>query len=414
CYIGEYDSGNIDYAKIATGNIEVHTYNADGSFNKDLSGSLNSGGQLTFTANDLENGGYVTIFDNVGSASSPNVHTLSIQKELLSNMLINVEALQGNQASCYTSGKVTLTSQQKSLSLASSNTSLVMNNYGYESYRDGQVSSTANLKNAINIINTSEEILTTGLYDSKVVAAKLVKAGDLANSGTTPTLVELETLSNNMDLNWTLSAGQTLTSGKILTFTSKTGFEWQELLQTDLDFNFIPAQGYSSYLEGSYNGWEVYSNQPMNLNLAQNDVVLTEAIVSTGLNPQINSCSSGCVIDTNGAVSSNDKVFQRSYFEVSGQAKHTVYAIPGTNSETVIPDYNVDASFKPVDNIMPEVSMILTSNITTDLVQYFMTQYNAPLSTGSFVDKVSVVATPQDEIANKRKQASLAYQVIQK
>ncbi|WP_394151576.1 hypothetical protein [Vibrio maritimus] len=411
-----YDNGNIDFAKVAAGAIDIHTYNADGSFNKNLSGSLGSDGKLTLTVNDVEDGGYVTIIDNLGSSSSPILHTLSIQKELLSNLLINVESLQGNQASCYVSNKMVNNELEKKVSLGSQDPSISIDEYSYETYVEGYNSSTATIKADIPATSNSEQVLFTGLSSGEVVAATLVKASDLTdNSSSTPGTVELNTLDNTSDLVWDISTSQTINDAYALAYTSSTSFKWQELSQSSSSIKTLGEMNFSVLLDGSEAGWNVVSNTRLNSNLVSTDIKLTEATISSGITPQVNSCSSGCVVDTANAVSSNLNGFQRSYFEVAADSKHTIYASIPDNSETVIPDYNIDSSYKPTDGLLPEISFFYTKDsVNDDFVQFAMTKYNSPGSTDTFVDKVSVVALPSESLLDKQKNASLQYEVVEK
>ncbi|MCG9625952.1 hypothetical protein L1D34_14015 [Vibrio mediterranei] len=411
-----YSDGNVDYAKIASGNIDIHTYNADGSFNKDLSSKLGSDGRLTFTVNDVQDGGYVTVIDNLGSSSSPVLHSLSIQKELLSDLLINVESLQGNQASCYTSNKLNSSGDLKKASLGSSDGGLTIDAYSYETYIDGYESSTANIKTEMPVTSNNEQVMFTGLHAGKVVAAKMVTAGTLtADSASSPGSVALDTLTSSIDLNWAISGTQVLGSSFALAFSDNVMFKWQEISQSTLDLLVLDDLGYSFLLEGQEAGWSILSNTPVNANQVVTEVALTNATISTGITPQINSCASGCVVDTQNAVDSNDNGFQRSYFEVSAKSKHTIYAKVPNNSETVIPNYNINDAYKPTDGLTPEVSFFLSKDdLTESFTKFAMNKYNNPGSTSSFVDKVSVVALPSESLIDKQKNASLQYEVIER
>jgi hypothetical protein len=411
-----YDSGNIDYAKVAYSAISVHSYNADGSFDRNLSTRLGGDGKLTFTVSDVKDGGYVTVINNVGSSTNPNYHTLSIQKELLSDLLVNVESPQGDQASCYVDNKMVNNNLSKKVILGFQDTSITIDEYAYETYLDGYNSNSATIKTDISANEANEEVLFTGLNSGEVVAAALVNASQLSNTSS-PDIVplELESLQNSSDLTWNISNDQTVNESYALAYTNKTSFLWQELTQSTSSIQAMDQLNHSVMLDGSESTWNIVSNTPLNQNQVSTDIQLTDATIASGIAPQVNSCSSGCVVDTRNAVYSTANGFQRSYFEVAANAKHTIYANVPSNSETVIPDYLINDQYKPVDGLVPEVSFFFTKNeVESSFVKFAMTKYNNPGSADTFVDKVSVVPLPSETLLDKQKNASLQYEVIEK
>ncbi len=106
---------------------------------------------------------------------------------------------------------------------------------------------------------------------------------------------------------------------------------------------------------------------------------------------------------------------QRAYFEVSADSKHTIYGKPNSSDELVIPDYKIDSQYKPAGNEALEVSYInYDGNYGSDFFALIMNKYNEPESAEAYIDKVSVLKTPQEVRALAAEEADFHFEVIQK
>ncbi|QIA63788.1 hypothetical protein GT360_09760 [Vibrio astriarenae] len=416
-YFKEYDSGNVDYAKIATTIESVISYDANGEMFKDLTASINSSGTLTFTENDVPDAGFVVVMDNVGSSSSRNYHSLAIQKELLGNYLINVESPQGGNAACYTAGKLSVSDVAKSASLASADGSIAIADYSFETLRNSKITNSASIKREIDIVATSESVLFAG-YDASgmINSFAMPKASSLSNDveGSIPSTVELETLTGFSYVNWTSDSSKSIDSSNVMTYSKDTAFVWQELDLSRTQVNLTDELSYALRNVGEYNGWKVESNKLIASNESF-DNELAEAYVYLGNEPEVFCSAAGCSVEGNGVVNTRDENFVRAYIEVGANAKHTIYAIADDRDSVVIPDYEISASYKPEGGENIEFSVIASSDdLNSDFVKLMMFQYHAPLSTEQFVDKVSIVSTPNEAQSNKLDLVKVGYEIIQK
>ncbi|WP_264875170.1 hypothetical protein [Vibrio agarivorans] len=416
-YFKEYETGNVDYAKIATTIESVISYDANGELFKDLTTSINSSGTLTFTENDVPNAGFVVVMDNVGSSSSRNYHSLAIQKELLGNYLVNVESPQGGNAACYTAGKLNVSDVAKSASLASADGNIAIADYSFETLRNSKITNSASIKREIDIVATSESVLFAG-YDASgmINSFAMPKASSLSNDveGSIPSTVELETLAGFSYVNWTSDPSKSIDSSSVMTYTTDTAFVWQELDSSRTQLNLTDELSYALRNVGEYNGWYVESNKLVASNESF-DNELAESYVYLGDEPEVFCSAAGCSVEGNGAISTRDESFVRAYIEVGSNAKHTIYAIADDRDSFVIPDYEISSTYKPEGGENLELSVIASSDgLNTAFIKLMISKYHAPLSTEQFVDKVSIVSTPSEAQSNKLDLTKSAYEIIQK
>ncbi|MBN8129426.1 hypothetical protein J0J27_23240, partial [Vibrio vulnificus] len=79
------------------------------------------------------------------------------------------------------------------------------------------------------------------------------------------------------------------------------------------------------------------------------------------------------------------------------QSKHTIYGEPNAQDELVIPDYQIGSAHKPQGSEVLEASYInFRESLGADFFALVMNKFNAPESTASYVDKVSILKTPQE------------------
>ncbi|AXY00693.1 hypothetical protein D1115_05040 [Vibrio alfacsensis] len=396
-YFKEYPTGNVDYAQVATNIHAIDSYNADGSFNQSLISKISPNGVLTFTENDVEDGGYITLIDNVGTSSSPIFHTISIQKQFLGNYLVNVESPQGNQSSCYQDGKLTIDKTQRVMNLSSDGGLGTITESGFETYRDGEVltPSSQTIKKPIHLVSSNEYVLGKAYNNEKIKGYVLARGSELSIDGDqSPNSQVLKVLTDEVSLNWPTSPSYTFNSVDVKALARNERYKWQSVTNANRSILVSDELSYSLYMTGAMNTWSIYSVQPQVA--SSMDVELTETTVSSGIYPEL-VCSGGrCVVDNNGVVATDLNRLQRAYFEVSANSKHTIYAEPNNHDELIIPDYKIGNSYKPSGSEPIEVSYInYGDSYTSDFFELIMNKYNDPESSATYVDKVSVLKTPQ-------------------
>jgi hypothetical protein len=409
-----YSDGNFDYAKIATTVYDIHSYNANGSFNKSLKDKL-SNGKLTFTENDVEDGGFITVIDSVSFAGTEFAHTLSIQKELLGNYLINIEATQGT-AACYTSNQLSRASEEKAVILASANS---IASYSVETYWSGQKLGNSLIKE-LSIIDGNEDILGAG-YDASgsIIEYASIKGGDLSNDdGTTPSAVSLKELTDSVLLSWNSNSSLSSESAVVNANAGTARYKWQAVTSLDLNLKYSDDFTYSILTSADHDqGWTIDKNQHISSmgNVLNVDFVDTDAVI-TNSNPRLDCGVSGCEVSSNGAVDLDAETIVRINIPVDTVAKHAIYTKSSSSVVDVnIPEYDgISNSALPTDGNTIEVTYMSLDSVTSAEFELLANEYSSPQSSDKFVDRVSLLLPPTVTRSSILDKSELSYQKIEK
>jgi hypothetical protein len=416
-YFKEYDSGNVDYAQVASQVHAIDSYNADGSFNQSLIDKLSHNGVLSFTENDIEDGGYISVVDNIGTSSSPIFHTLSIQKELLGDFVINLESPQGNNSTCYDEEKMSVESTARAVNLASEGNLGTPDQSGFDSYLNGQKLSafTSTIKRPIDLVSLSDEVLATAYETGYIKGFALIKGNELSLESVNPPVTKvLEPLfeSNKLETRVSPVVGVTLANSQIYARTVNDVYVWQSLkISSNDEVLLTDIFEYNIKTSGTYNGWKVESNSVLD---EQNStsLTLTDSVIYSGITPVISDCNTGCLVSNGGLNNTTKNRIQRAYIEVSSSAKHTIYGVPSDNDELVIPEYDLGASYVPQNNDSLEVSYLNSEEQSNSFNEIFMNRYHQPYIGGPYVDKVSIVIPPLKKRSTAVSEASFNYELI--
>ncbi|UWZ96642.1 hypothetical protein [Vibrio splendidus] len=407
-----YSDGNFDYAKIATTVYDIHSYNANGSFNKSLKDKL-SNGKLTFTENDVEDGGFVTVIDSVSFAGTEFAHTLSIQKELLGDYLINIEATQGT-AACYTSNKLGRVSEDKAVALVSSNS---IASYSVETYWTGKKVGNSVIA-GLNIIDSNEDVLGAG-YDNNgsIVEFALMKGSDLStDDGSVPSSILLQELTDDVALSWNSESTLSSESAVVSANSNSTRFIWQNLSVSDSILNYSNDFTYSILTSAEHDeGWSIEKNQysPSISNII--DIDFVDAVISNS-NPRLNCTGNNCIVSSYGAVTVDDETIVRINVPVGSVAKHAIYANPSQSTSNIsIPEYDgISTDASPADGNTIEVTYLSLDSVTPEGFELLANEYSNPQSSDKFVDRVSLISPPSTTRSSVLDKSELNYQKVEK
>ncbi|QUM78034.1 hypothetical protein HWV00_18450 [Moritella sp. 24] len=389
--------------------IEIHDGN--GSYSKELS---SENGSITFTVDDVPDGGYVSIIDY--RAGSPNYQVLSIQKQLLGDYLIRLNGDSLN--TCYSKGKALETKSGFASILVSG---LPVNYFQFET---GFVTTERKANNSVNIsAYADEKVLAKGYEgDTTNLIAYAFVSELTANANDDLTLIN----GFNDSLNW--STDFDLNDLDSLQISIKQGsytypwFDAQFDPATDTKTAFPYTYEESEWLYtamGTTLNWDFKHNSAFSDTLDASLMVNIDSDVA----PSISKNGASYVFSAPG-ISSTDDLVQRSYYytETSGPNStltHVIYSVPNEDGEVVIPDLKLDRLL-PITATSDaiKVSMIATKSRNTDFVESFMRRFQ-PLdpNIASFPmneDSISLLLTPAEQLEQRQYTKMHDYTIVER
>ncbi|SQD79938.1 hypothetical protein [Moritella yayanosii] len=362
-------------------------------------------GAITFTADVVPEGGYVSIIDY--SSGSRTYQVLSIQKELLGDYLIRLNG--DSFGTCY--------NKNKGLDKKSGTAFISVLPGGDSSYY--QFDTSLETKNKISNAFTAD---INAYADEKVLAKGY-------NGNTTDLIVygfteldaeatELSVIDDN--LNWS-ATNFTSTELDSLAISVKQGnyiYPWYDA-QSKVAFpHYSDAISEWFYTAtGKQRNWNFKHNAKFTYEF---DVSLMVNIDSN-VDASISKPGTSYVFSASGISSSHDLV-QRSYYYTQNISTpittltHVMYGIPNNAGEVIIPDLKLDRLL-PTDTPTITVSMAATKSLDADFVESFMRRFQ-PIdpNTASFLteDSISLLLTPADQLKQRQNTKMHDYTIVER
>lgn len=390
--------------------IEIH--DSDGKYSKSLTPENN---EITFTVDDVPDGGYVSIIDY--RAGSPNYQVLSIQKALLGDYLIRLNG--GSTNTCYSKDKAAETKSGFASILPASGT--LSNQYKYET----ALVSTAKMDNVISVdisAYANEKIFVKG-YNSK--------DDSLVSYGFVSELTEFE------------DENQTKLTAVNTDFDWSTDFSLSDLDRLAIS---IKKDDYTyPWIDASFNNSGVtkfpYSNaEPewlytatgttLNWDFKHNAAFTDSLDISLMVNIDSDVAAS---ISNNGTsyvflapgISATNELVQRSYYYTQNTTPantsltHVIYSVANSDNEVIIPDLKL-ANLSPADAVPSAivVTMISANTQGSDFVESFMRSFQ-PIDPDVALfpmteDSISLLLSPSDELKQRQYTKMHDYTIVER
>ncbi|EGA69192.1 hypothetical protein VISI1226_14871 [Vibrio sinaloensis DSM 21326] len=400
------DSSNwlYTFAAKAPNISDVFVYNSDGSL---ANSSLDKfdvnqiNGTLTFSENDVPDGGYLVIVDS--SNGIDNV--LSVEKEAIQSFIVKINREQGQQT-CLTNGSLVNESQLKKVNIGTFNGVSTTAVEGYVDGKSPQDSGT--IKANIEVIATNENLLLSGYNTSnEIVGYKFINKSELSdNSSSAPNTVFLDAIFDNKTIDFTNTVGAVFGSLTMKAIYSGFTFDWYDWTTESNSFSTSapasPSVGYSSSYEGTLNGWNVNNNYLLE-NVA-NNVNLTTLDMPT--QPISLNCSGANCYFSETEVTSLNSELNTIRFS-SGDARYTLVS----TGNALVPKV-VNVTY-PDSNTVITSQMLLSENSNLELRKAFLVNGTTRNYTPS-TDYIDLLATPIDDLQHRRTMVSYDYTLISK
>ncbi|MFT7684172.1 MAG: hypothetical protein ACI935_003700 [Moritella dasanensis] len=374
-------------------------------------------GAITFTADDVPDGGYVSIIDFPGS-SPLDYQVLSIQKELLGDYLIRLNG--DSESTCYDKDKALNTKFGWASTLVSG---LPVNYFQFET---GFLTTERKANNSVEIsAYADEKVLVKGYEgdtDNLIAYAFISELTAKINGDLTPIR------GFDDSLNW--STDFDLNDLDKLEISIKQGsytYPW-------FDAQFDPASNTKIAFPYTYDESEwVYTAMGTTLNWDFNQNAVFNAAVTypldVSLMVNIDSNVDASIIDNGTSylffapgISSTNDLVQRSYYYTQNVSvplttlTHVMYSIPNSDGEVIIPDLKLDRLL-PTDTSAIIVSMAATKSLDADFVESFMRRFQ-PIdpNTASFLteDSISLLLTPADQLKQRQNTKMRDYTIVER
>ncbi|WP_159656105.1 hypothetical protein [Vibrio atypicus] len=400
------DSSNwlYTFAAKAPNISDVIVYNADGSLansSLDKFDINQTNGTLTFTENDVPDGGYLVIVDS--SNSIDNV--LSVEKDAIQNFVVKVNREQGQQ-SCLTGGSLINESRLKKVNTGTFNGIVTTSVEGYVDGKSTKDSGT--IKADIEVLATNESLLLSGYNaSSEVIGYKFINKSELSdNSSSTPNTVFLDPIFDNKTIDFTNTVGAVFGSLTMKAIYSGLTFDWYDWTTEANSFTTSAPDtssiDYSSSYKGTLNGWSVDHNSV--LENAANNVSLAALDMPT--QPVSLDCSgTNCYFSETDVTSLNSEL--NTIRLSSGNAR---YALVSTGNALVPKITNVTY---PDSSTTISSKMLLSENSSVELRKAFLVN-DTTRNYDPSADYIELLAMPSDDLQHRVTIASYDYTFISK
>ena len=400
-------SGKETYAKLAS-DVTVKIYDANGNFSEDVSDLINvKTGILNITADDVEDGGYISVIDSPDDRD-PFYKVLSIQKELLGDLIIEVSRNQG-VVDCYTADKAaTLDSGYASVHT----TDITANAYAFNS---SQSELAGDIKTSKEVSAFNNEDVLVRAYNNDVLVDYAFVATLTSDQYDAPTALSGDAFDN---YNWSID--QTLT-GQLSELSVRLNrgdysYPWLNatfdiLSGVTTSFAYVETETSWNYsAEGKTNsGWNFKHNDTLSSSL---NVRLPTELTLSPNDPTISYITSNFVFQALGIDSTSTRLQRSSYYiDVSDNGttttlNHVIYSEVASGDDVIIPNLELTNLDDPeADAINLTISVLSADALKTDLTTFFM--YENAVS-----DLVSVVLTPADTVKNNKTKNTGSYTLL--
>lgn len=369
--------GMESFAKVAA-DVVVKVFDNKGDFVKSL--TVSTDGKLTVTANDVPDGGYLSVIDSP-SDTDHFFKVLSIQKSLLSNSIISVNRNQG-AVDCYEKDKTT--------DIKKGYASIRPNGVNSDSY--GYVSSQNNIAPA-NFISREVEA-----KDQESVLVQAYHSGEVTGYAFVSTLTanageeqEPITAVDTLKYAWSIQLPvNTLDALSVRLNKNDFSYPWLNSVSftksdnTTSDFAYVTSETDWSYsAKGTSFSWDFQHNDILGASL---DVSLPTDFTLTDNDPVVQQAGVNYEFQVPGFTSTTKRL-QRSRYERSPNAmntlRHIIYSEVDAGEEVIIPKLEL-ASLDPIGATEIKVDILSADTITDELKTFFMRE-NASASLVSAV-----------------------------
>ncbi len=354
------DNWMYTYAVKAPDVFDILVYEADGTLYKSGASLLKNkidpiSGVLTFSANEIPNGGYITVVDG----NNDRQHLLTVQKNLLSNLLVKINENQGRQA-CYTANSLS-TSYKKVGILAFDD---AVKSTSVESYLNGQSEKGTAVKNNIKTTQNEYVLLSGFDQDNQIIEYKFEASSKLsANNSTQTNSFVLEPLPPQDDVVVYPSLASNLTFSSLDSFVHYKGqvFNWNSWTeQSHYGSKAILDYGYSATYKGILaDNWNVTGNAKASSN---GDITLELDSLDMPMHAPNFDCGSTCVVNINNLTNLDVDMIKIEYQE--NTTSHVIYTTDKDMNIPEIPQGIVNTSY-PTDVTPVQVSMLMGMGNTT-------------------------------------------------
>lgn len=397
-------AGQETYAKLAA-DVTVHTFDKNGDFVKDLSDSVSDSGVLNFTEDDLVDEGYISIID---SARTRNYHdVLSIQKALLTDMIIKVNRGQGD-VSCYQAGQSGVprpgyaTVKQAGIKVST---------YAFNSSQSDLAAAAFTSKEVRAF--AGEKVLVRGYQGNDLAAYAFVSTLTPSEDGSPTALSEVaqsQAWSILLDPNELDALSVRINKGNYSYPWVDAIFDIETGDTTDFPYTNREASWSYRATGTTTSNWDFTQNGTLQAIL---DVQLPLALTLTDIAPSVADKGSYFVFKAEGIDASSPRL-QRSqyevYFDRSNSLNHVIYSqVAATGDEVFIPKLLLDnldpTDVENIENI--NISVLSADDVTDKLIKFFFYETASK-------DLVSAVMTPAEEVLNNKERYMGNYTLLKR
>jgi hypothetical protein len=421
-------------ARVADYGYNILYHNADGTIASTFEASDYSNGKVTITKSDVPDDGYVTLEEVYGTTSaSSDIYMFSVQKSLLTDLVLNVQSFSDNTGnSCYSGSDYRDTTEDSD----SAEVFVDISGSYYQTSYDSDSISGLDSSNHIPVASPATPLhdtlvtifddydSSTGertslayygfaepdeVYDSSLDSVfSFVTMTDVDSSEVT--LTATDAYASDLDFDDCDDSGDCLMDHGIYVLHDDVTYLWQPLYSGS-SFSYADSNDistWSAYLSGSEStySWDFESY----ISVDGSDIALElPSLFDVSAISVSDSCSNDdepdYCIDIDGSYSASDYDYQRSNvymtvtIEVSENTTHTnlvnqtIYSV-ATDSPIVLVNsqYDIpDTSSTTVNRI--EFNLMNTDAEDTDAITYLMAQNmdEVALADGADVDDVSFV-----------------------
>ncbi|ROV62389.1 hypothetical protein EGH82_01540 [Vibrio ponticus] len=387
------------YAVLAPTITAVNVYNSDGSQytegNLDEFDIHQSQGTLTFTENDVPDGGYIAVVDE------DNV--LIVKEDALSDALIKVTQNQGQQA-CYTAGPLIEDANEKKINVA---TFSGVSETSIETYIDGKFAKdSGTIKSNLTVLNSDETTLILGYTSSgEVNGYRYVSKSELSNaSSSQQNTVNLDQIFDQVSVDFNEPATSTFVGFNISSIRSGFTFDWfnwSALSNTyQVSAPLSSPNKYAAEYKGQLNGWNVEHNSVLDGSSNRIDLDLAAPSASPAFDCSGTFCKFFVSDITSDAVH-----MSKLEFDV-GAAKYTLLS---KGSEFIVP--KITGIAEPVGSTPLSVSMLMMENANSSMEKAFTVLGNTRNYTPRS-DYIDFIAKPSDDLNQQVILKSNTYTII--
>jgi len=411
-------SGTQTYGRVAQ-DLTVEIYDADGEYVDDISDDITEAGVLTIDADDIEDGGYLSIVDSP-SDSDHFYKVLSIQKELLGDYIIEVNRNQGTNVDCYVEDEISTETGYASVKL----NEVSAGAFAFDTFIS-QIDAIADSSQEVTKYS-DEDVLVRGytsttdltLTDYQFVSTltdeedgdevDLIGAtlGDHSwtNSLEADELTALSIRINNGDYSYPW-VDEAVFDSSITSDTTNFAYDYDN---DDVTWNYLASGNTNTNWAFEINDSVTSSVLDISLPTASFILTDTDSVIEEDTDT---STDDGYIFKSEGyeAVDTTRDHIQRSEYTIKADDEnsltHVIYSEVDSDGEVSIPRLGLPSLTDPSNPDSKDVTILSTDSITSDLTSFFMYE-------NAVNDNVSVVLPPSLEKDNNATKYMDSYSIV--